>query len=131
MFPCTGDFDFFMFFPVLGTLIFSCFSLYWGLWFFPFFSCSADFDFLCFSLYWGLWFFQVFSCTGDFDDFFIFPPVLGTLIFFMTFPCTGNFDFSCISPVLEIINEQNVDSHLTWLKKYLRFRRYYVIDCPL
>ena len=26
---------------------------------------------------------------------------------------------------------QNVDFHLSWLKKYLRFRRYYVIDCPL
>ena len=60
-FPCTGDFDFFHVFPVLGTLIFSCFTY------------AKSFTF---------------PCTWDFDFFILFP-ALGTLIFFMFFPVLG------------------------------------------
>ena len=55
-FPCTEDFDFFVFFPALWTLFY----------FFMFFPVLGTFIFSCSSLYWGLSFFHVFPCTGNF-----------------------------------------------------------------
>ena len=103
--------------------------------------------------------FQFFSCTGDFGDFFIFSPVLGTLIFFMTFPLLGTFDFymsSCVLktvtfnkfpslvieltfPILKILISRfslcwwlvTLSFHFHLSSFFIRFRRYDVIDYPL
>ena len=79
-----------MFFPALGTLIFHLFSV------------LETLIFSHFSLYWGLWIFHIFPCIGDFDFFYVFH-LYCRLWFFMFFLLLATFDFYMSSCVLETL----------------------------